>query len=112
MALPTNLIQRLKGFNLDSYDSESLDRLCESIVNSFLDESKGGRLNYTQLCVVLKDPISVERENNDLVSTIGAIIIRAASNNTEPESLKDAFVEQSSQENLAFTALLKAYSVC
>lgn len=107
MILPINLIERLKGFDLDCYDDKSLENLCQNIIDTFLDETKSGKLYF---CFDYIRSL-VECDANDLVSTMGSIIIKSASTNIEPEALKEALIGQNGEENRACLALLKAYSV-
>ncbi|KAI6190290.1 COMM domain-containing protein 3 [Aphelenchoides bicaudatus] len=95
MAIPNNLIQKLKSLETNSYDKNYLERLCKCVVDSFLDETK-----------------NVDRETfpNEIVSIVGTIIIRAASLNLEPIDLKQNLFDQTSNEYLIGNALLNAYS--
>jgi hypothetical protein len=106
MTLPTTLIQRLNGLNVEAYNDKYLENLCQNIIDTFLDESKSGKF----ICLY-NNPILVECDNNDLVSIMGSIIIRAASTNIEPEVLKEALVGKNQEGNRACFAVFKAYSV-
>lgn len=46
MTIPENLIKKLRNLETSSHDIKYLERLCNSVVDSFLDESKNGLFQF------------------------------------------------------------------